>query len=78
VDCTKILTRLPAYCPRWTLRAGIEELHGAYRAHGLEQRDLEGSRYLRVRRVLELIACGRLGEDLRWKDPELARAGVRR
>ena len=78
VDCTKILTRLPAYRPRWTLRAGIEELHDAYRAHGLDQRDLEGSRYLRVRRVLELIGCGRLGEDLRWKEQELARAGVRR
>lgn len=78
VDCTKILTRLPAYRPRWTLRAGIEELHAAYRAHGLDQRDLEGSRYLRVRRVLELVAQGRLGEDLRWKEPELARAGVRR
>ncbi|HEY0946103.1 MAG TPA: SDR family oxidoreductase [Opitutaceae bacterium] len=66
----KIASRLPGFRPQWTLRAGIEELHAAYRAHGLTREEFLGSRYQRLRTVKELQNAGRLDENLRW----LARA----
>jgi len=66
VDFSKIEKRLPGYRPRWTVRAGVEELERAYRQHGLRTQDLEGSRYLRIRRIQEALAAGRLSPDLRW------------
>jgi nucleoside-diphosphate-sugar epimerase len=70
VNCDKLLETLPAYAPRWRVRDGIEELYAAYQAVVLKQDDLEGSRYLRIKHILELIDAGRLDANLRW----LARA----
>lgn len=66
----KIASRLPGFRPQWTLRAGIEELHAAYRARGTTREEFLGSRYQRLRTVKELQSAGRLDENLRW----LARA----
>lgn len=66
VDCSKIEGLLPSYQPRWTVRDGVEELYRAYRLAALKRDDLEGSRYLRIKHVLELIDAGRLQTDLRW------------
>lgn len=62
----KIESTLPEYQPVWTVRAGVEELERAYRLHGLRSQDLEGSRYLRIRRIQEYLDQGRLDADLRW------------
>jgi nucleoside-diphosphate-sugar epimerase len=62
----KIEATLPEYRPVWTVRAGVEELEQAYRKFGLKSRDLEGSRYLRIRRIQEHLEQGRLDSDLRW------------
>jgi nucleoside-diphosphate-sugar epimerase len=47
VDCTKLEETLPGFQPRWTVRAGIEQLYGAFKTHGLSQADITGGRYLR-------------------------------
>jgi nucleoside-diphosphate-sugar epimerase len=62
----KLETMIPEYQPCWTVRTGVEELERAYRKHGLRSQDLEGSRFLRIRRIQEHLAQGRLDAELRW------------
>lgn len=69
VSFEKIEKTLPAYRPVWTVRAGVEELERAYREGGLQASDLEGSRYLRIRRIQEHLEQGRLDSELRWVEP---------
>jgi hypothetical protein len=54
--------------PRWTVRASAEQMLAAYRAADLRIEDFESSRFMRIARVKELLAEGRLDETLRWKD----------
>ncbi len=68
VDCGKIRETLPHYRPRWTVRAGVEQLYSAYRRAGLTREDLEGSRYLRIKHVQRLLKEGLLASDLRWQN----------
>jgi nucleoside-diphosphate-sugar epimerase len=65
VDCSKILRVLPDFRPQWNVRRGIEELLAAYRGHGLTTEEFLSSRYLRIKRVLELQERGDLDADLR-------------
>ena len=69
IDCSKIEKALPAFKPCWTVRDGIEELYAAYRGVVLKRDDLEGSRYLRIKHILQLLDEGRLDRDLRWIEP---------
>jgi nucleoside-diphosphate-sugar epimerase len=66
VDADKLPRRIPAFRPRWTVRAGIEELLAAYRADGLRREDLLGPRYQRIGRIRELLSRGALDASLRW------------
>jgi nucleoside-diphosphate-sugar epimerase len=66
VDCSKI-GRVLGFEPRWTVPAGVQEHHEAYIRHGLTFEEFTGSRYLRIKRVQELQAAGRVDEDLRWR-----------
>lgn len=66
VDFTRITTELDGFAPTWTLRDGIEELAEAYTAAGLTADDWAGSRYYRLRTILDLQQAGRLDADLRW------------
>jgi hypothetical protein len=50
------------------VRRGVEELYDAYRRVSLVKKDLEGSRFLRIKHILGLIESGRLDADLRWTD----------
>ena len=65
VDCTKIRRAVPEFQPRWSVRQGIEELLDAYRENGLTAEQFLSSRYLRIKRVLELKAQGELDATLR-------------
>lgn len=67
VDFTKIETLLPGYAPKWTLRAGIEELYHAYVDAGLDAHSWDGDRYYRLRTIRSLLEQGRLDHDLRWQ-----------
>jgi nucleoside-diphosphate-sugar epimerase len=64
VDCSKIARMLPAFRPQWTVRRGVEELAAAYR-QSLTKEDLQGPRYLRLKRIEQLRREGRLSADLR-------------
>jgi nucleoside-diphosphate-sugar epimerase len=65
VDFTKIKTRLPEFRPEWVIRRGIDELAHDMRVLGLRLGDFEGPRFVRLARIRELMAQGRLDEDLR-------------
>ncbi len=69
VDCSKIARVLPGFEARWTVRAGIEELHEAYVRNGLTFEEFTDTGYLRINRVRELQEAGRLDEALRWRVP---------
>jgi nucleoside-diphosphate-sugar epimerase len=72
VDCSKLRRVLPDGAPLWDVRRGVRELHAAYRQYGMTSDDFTGSRYLRLKRARELQDRGRLGDDLRWREPVLA------
>ncbi len=65
VNCDKLADAVDFEC-NWTVRRGVEQLYAAYQAVGLTLDDLEGSRYLRIARVKELLADDRIDTDLRW------------
>jgi nucleoside-diphosphate-sugar epimerase len=69
VDCSKIQRVLPEFEPRWTVPSGVRELHDAYVANGLTLEQFTGPRYMRIKRVQELQAAGRIDDDLRWLAP---------
>jgi nucleoside-diphosphate-sugar epimerase len=69
VDCRKLEETLPGFQPRWTVRAGIEQLYGAFKTHGLSQADITGGRYLRLKHLQQLLRHGRLDASLRWREP---------
>ncbi len=66
VDFGKIVDRLPGFDPKWTVARGVDQLLEAYRRIGLEQQDLEGDRYLRIKHISRLMADGLIDSDLRW------------
>ena len=68
VDFTKIRTVLPGYQPAWTIQRGIEELATDMERIGLSATDFEGPRFVRLKRIRELTATGRMTSDLRMVD----------
>ena len=62
----KIARRLPTFRPVWDVRRGVTQLRDAFSKLGLAQDDLEGDRFLRIRRIKRLLESGRLDRDLRW------------
>lgn len=67
VDFTRFAEALPAWQPRWTVRAGVVELYDAYRRFDLQRDDYEGARYKRIGQLQERIAAGDLDDTLRWR-----------
>jgi nucleoside-diphosphate-sugar epimerase len=66
VDFTKIRTKIPAFQPMWTIAQGIKEIWSAAFEYDLTAEDFEGPRYVRLRRIQQLAADGRLDlTDLR-------------
>ena len=43
---------------RWTVREGVDELAAAYAKYGLTYDDFMSSRFVRLRRIRELLAAG--------------------
>ena len=50
---------------RWTVGDGVAELLDSYTKHGLTYEDFTSSRYVRLRRIKELMAAGTVDEMLR-------------
>lgn len=65
VDFSKIHRTLPAYRPEWTIPDGIAQLTTHMTTYGLLAKDFEGPRYVRLAKIRELIASGRLDDHLR-------------
>ena len=68
VDFTKATTKLPGFDPQWNVRRGIEQVYEAYVAEGLTLDEFLSPRFLRLKRVRELLDAGRLTDDLRWRE----------
>ena len=77
VNCDKLATTLPGgFRLDWTVAAGVEELYEAYQRWGLTLDELEGSRFMRVLYVKDMLAAGRMSEDQRWLAGATAGAGA--
>jgi nucleoside-diphosphate-sugar epimerase len=68
VDFAKLNETFPGLDLRWTVRDGVEELIGAYAKYGLTHDDFTSSRYVRLRRIRDLLAGNAIDEMLRWKE----------
>ena len=65
VDFGKLDSTFPELGLRWTVREGVDELAGAYTEHGLTYDDFTSSRYVRLRRIRELLDAGIVDDMLR-------------
>jgi nucleoside-diphosphate-sugar epimerase len=69
VSCDRIVRALPQYRTHWTVAHGVEEVYQAIADTGLSSEHFEGPRYNRIAYLKQLLAQGRVGEDLRWAAP---------
>jgi nucleoside-diphosphate-sugar epimerase len=65
VDFSKLFETFPELRMRWTVREGVTELLRAYTEHGLTYDDFTSSRFVRLRRIRELLDAGIVDEMLR-------------
>jgi len=65
VDFGKLTETFPDLKLRWSLPQGITELASAYTDNGLSYADFTSSRFVRLRRILELQSAGIVDEMLR-------------
>lgn len=70
VSFAKLRDTFPELTPRWTVRTSAEQMLAAYRAADLRIEDFQSSRFMRIARVKELLAEGRLDHELRWRTSE--------
>jgi nucleoside-diphosphate-sugar epimerase len=64
VDFSKITRELPGFKPHWTVAKGIDELAEDMARRGLAVSDFEGPRFVRLKKIQELMAAGRLDDNL--------------
>ena len=65
VDFSKLTDTFPGLKLSWTVSAGVSELLDAYKAYGMTYDDFTSSRYVRLRRIQELLDGGQLDQMLR-------------
>jgi nucleoside-diphosphate-sugar epimerase len=65
VDFAKLNDTFPDLKLRWTVRDGVDELVAAYTEHGMTDGDFTSSRFVRLRRIQELLSAGVVDEMLR-------------
>ena len=65
VDFSKLAETFPDLNLRWRVRDGVDELARAYARHGLNYDDFTSPRFVRVRRIRELISARLVDEMLR-------------
>ena len=74
VSCDRIARELPEYRTHWTVAHGVEEVYQAIADTGLSSDHFEGPRYNRIAYLKQLLAQGRVGDDLRWAGPTASAA----
>ena len=65
VNCDAFQRAAPAFEPQWNVEAGARELLESFQEHGLTLADLNGSRLMRIRHVLQLMHSGAIDSSLR-------------
>lgn len=65
VDFSKLTDTFPSLGLKWRTLDGIQELVSTYTAQGLTREDFGSSRYVRLRRIRELMSAGYVDEMLR-------------
>ena len=65
VDFSKLNETFPELKLQWRVQDGVAQLAAAYAAHGLTAVDFASSRFVRLRRINELLSAGALDEMLR-------------
>ena len=65
VDFSKFYGTFPVLELRWSVREGVDELVAAYTKYGLTYDDFASSRFVRLRRIRELLSAGIVDEMLR-------------
>jgi nucleoside-diphosphate-sugar epimerase len=65
VDFAKLHDTFPRLDLRWTVGDGIGELLASYSKYGLSHEDFTGPRYVRLRKIKELMAAGVVDDMLR-------------
>jgi nucleoside-diphosphate-sugar epimerase len=65
VDFSKLNDTFPDLRLRWRVGEGVAELLESYTRHGLTYADFTSSRYVRLRRIKDLLAAGEVDEMLR-------------
>jgi nucleoside-diphosphate-sugar epimerase len=65
VDFAKLNETFPDLSLRWSVREGVDELARAYTEHGFTYDDFASSRFVRLRRIRELLSAGLLDPMLR-------------
>ena len=65
VDFSKLNDAFPDLKLRWSVRDGVDEMVRAYTEHRLSYADFTSSRFVRLRRIRELLAAGLLDDMLR-------------
>jgi nucleoside-diphosphate-sugar epimerase len=76
VDFSKLTGTFPDLRLRWTVRDGVQELLGAYTEHGLTYEDFTSSRFVRLRRIRELLDAGLVNDMLRRTGDDLPVPGA--
>ena len=66
-DFDKIEALLPQFKPQWTVEDGARQLYQAYQEADLRLEEFTGSRYIRLKRIDELLRSGQLDTNLRWQ-----------
>jgi len=65
VDFSKLDSTFPDLQLRWSVRDGIDELAAAYTRYGMTYEDFTSSRFVRLRRIRDLLSAGILDDMLR-------------
>ena len=65
VDFAKLAATFPELSLKWSVRDGVGELIEAYTKYGLTHDDFVSSRFVRLRRIRELLEAGQVDEMLR-------------
>ena len=70
VDFSKLTATFPGLNLRWSVPDGISELADTYEKYGLTYDDFISSRFVRLRRIRELLSAGLVDEMLRRRNGE--------
>jgi hypothetical protein len=70
VDFSKLAETFPDLNLRWRMRDGVDELVEAYAKHGLTCDDFMSARFVRLRRIRELLSASLIDDMLRRQTSE--------